>query len=189
MSSIRRLDLYDTGMNSEAVLSLANSPVIRELRHLDLGLSWHAAPNTHFGPEGAEALAGGSAVRGLEVLNLGSQKIGSRGLSALVRSGLLATVRELDLSMNEIHDDGFIELASSPHSAALRKLDINGNRLGEVGAEALAASPHLVGLRILKLSQGYLTDVTATSDPLRERFPDREPELEGLGSTFFEPIP
>lgn len=189
LAGLRRLDLHDTHPHRDALLALANSPVIRELRHLDLSLSWHATPNTQFGPDGAEALAGGPALRGLEVLNLGSQGIGSRGLSAFVRSGLLATVRELDLSGNQIDDEGFIDLANSPHAASLRKLDINGNRLGDAGAAALLASPHLADLRILKLDHGYTSDVTAASDPLRERFPDREPVLENLGTTFFEPIP
>lgn len=195
MSTVRWLDLSRTAPPVEAVSALAHSPVIHGLKYLNLGTPYllDSPPGVNgyhpFGADGAEALAAGPAVRGVEVLNLGGQRIGTHGLTALLRSPLLSTVRELNLDGNDVGDEGAELLASSPHVEALRRLTLSGNGIGVRGAEALAASPHLPALRILNLG---IPDAEAfeVRQKLRERFPDYEPTLPGLhGSGFFEPIP
>jgi uncharacterized protein (TIGR02996 family) len=191
LAGVRWLDLDHTGLTATAVSALAHSPVLKGVRHLNLGTGpTGAGEGTTFGPEGAEALAAGPAVRGVEYLSLVGQRIGADGTAALARSPLLSTVRELDLQGNDLGDDGVASLAACPHLGALRKLNLDGNAIGTAGAEALLASPHLAGLRVLTLYPEYAPPHPDVWRRLAERFPNREPAMPGdHGTAFFDPIP
>ncbi len=189
LANVRWLDLFRTSLTPAAVHALAHSPVLKNLRYLNLGTEPFAGDDATFGADGAEALATGPAVRGVEFLSLFGQRIGPHGFEAVLRSPLLSTVRELDLQANELGDEGAIALAASPHVAALRKLTLEGNGIGLAGVEAILTSPHLAGLRILILGQSAPAP-SPVWQQLRERFPDKEPTMPGIhGSDFFEPIP
>jgi uncharacterized protein (TIGR02996 family) len=192
LRKVRWLDLFRSGVTAGAAHVLAHSPVLKELRYLNLG-DQRSRDDSTLGQDIAEALISGPSLRALEVLSLSGQWLGPQGLAALLRSPLLATVRELDLAGNNLGDEGAIALAACPHLRALHKLNLSINNVGNAGIEAIVASPHLESLRTLTL--GYLgpgvDQHTESWVQARKRFLEKEPTLPGFGSgtEFFEPIP
>lgn len=192
LAKLEWLDLHHVTLTPHALHTLANSPVLHNLRYLDLSNSgYHNGQSLD--AEGAELLASGGGPRRLEVLSLARQRIGSAGLQTLT-SPILSTVRELNLEGNEIGDEGVIALAACPYARSLRKLDLSNSGMGEAGAEAILTSPHLTELRILIWN---LPHPNALSDPgggvwarLQERFAEQVPVISSVHSSlFFEPIP
>jgi uncharacterized protein (TIGR02996 family) len=167
---LRNLNLCNSGLSDEPFSILAGSPLVRELRRLDLSYN-------HLTASGVEALLSASLPH-LTVLDLSSNllteeaagvlaslpqfgrlytldlrrtQLGDAGARALGTAGAPTGLRELDLSYTGIEDAGAEALAQSPRWPHLRTLSLEGNPIRGRTAAALIASPHLRGIRQLNL--------------------------------------
>ena len=136
LGSIRIAQFYNTGLDDDALRTLAGCPKLEELivsatRISDSGLQALAGAKTlrmlwvgdcaGLADAGtAEAL---SALRGLEEISLPGTKCGDETAAALAS---LPNLRKVDLSSSRLTDAGLARLAASPR---LRLLQIQRNRL------------------------------------------------------------
>jgi hypothetical protein len=146
---LRCLETAD-GASTAAALALAASPHLKGLVKLVLGRG-------QVGPEGAEALAGGS-LPDLEELVLRDNPIGDRG--ALARARFVRSKGDgwLDLTRTGVTAAGLAALAGSGCLAGLFTLKLDGNPVGDAAAAALASCADLGGLDWLSLTGTGLTD-------------------------------
>jgi uncharacterized protein (TIGR02996 family) len=134
-----RLDLTDNGLDRPAVLRLADSATLANLRTLVVGGHPHG---NYF----ACKLAESSQAAGLEDLGLAWTELGDAGLTALAEADRLPALRSLDIQRNH----------------ATYRVDRDGTEVG--GLAALIRSPLLSRLRRLLVGHGNRTShwVTAT---------------------------
>ncbi len=116
-------------------------------------------------------LTEGSALAGLETLNLASNQIGDLGAEALAASPNLAGLVRLELRGNRIGDRGARALARSPHLGRLEYLGLAHNRIERLGADALGRAPGLGRIVEFDLSQNPVPIPVLRA--LRERVGDR----------------
>jgi uncharacterized protein (TIGR02996 family) len=184
---LRALTASGSACTDAMAFDLARSPFLKGLVKLFLARG-------EIGPEGAEALLGGSPPH-LEELTLRGNPIGNRGalalarfvyarddpyldlwstgvtaegIAALVESGLLAGRTDLNLDDNQIGDAGVAALASCRDLAGLRSLWLWDVGMTEVGVQALLNSPHLSAELSLHSHGNAISPETQTA--LRERF-------------------
>ena len=164
MERVRWLALGYTEPPPAALVALAHSPRLKNLKMLDLSHLRTRDPTGTAVPAmgyfGAQILGTGPAVRGVEYLDLTGHRIGAAGVEAL--APVLSNVRELLLGDNDLGDGGAAALAACPQLANLRRLDLGGNGITRTGAVALLASPHLQNLTVL--------DGVPLPEPEGERF-------------------
>lgn len=137
------LDMYNSDLGDEGAYTLAHSPHMANLTHLNL---WNASIKV----DGIRALIQSPQLAHLRVLNLGGNMFGDEGAAALAQSLRLPQLTSLGLAWNAIGPTGAAALAQSELLANLNSLDLETNQLGE-GVHALKRSPYLSKLTTLKL--------------------------------------
>jgi uncharacterized protein (TIGR02996 family) len=181
-----RLDVLDLSFNEigdNGLQSLADSPVFRTLRSLQI------TDNERFGVPGLRALADspyltelirldvsgnnlsdmairtlfdGSMGRNLRQLFLHGNRLGDSGTAAFAESLVFAKMAEqdrvIDLRRVRMGPTGARALAAARYLATVEALDLEGNSVGDNGLAALAASEHLTHLRILSLRDNRISD-------------------------------
>jgi uncharacterized protein (TIGR02996 family) len=145
--------LTATGVTDAAALALARAPYLAGLVNLFLG-------GGQIGPDGAEALTGGSLAH-LEELTLVGNPIGDRGALALARFVQARGQPSLNLSYTGVTAEGISALVGSGRLAGLDELWLDDNQIGDAGAAALAGCRDLAGLGSLWLSNVDLSDAGA----------------------------
>lgn len=162
LSELTTLELRGAAIGELGARILANAPILRNVRYLDLtnnslgagvavlvasinlGMLLELRPgDNNCGDAGAVALATCPRLTQLAVLHLDNIGIGDAGAQALIASPYLARVHTLHLSGNTIGDAGAMALAEAPRSACLRALELETNQIGLAGARALLDSPYL----------------------------------------------
>lgn len=122
-------------LNAAGLSAFVDSDWIAGLSELDLGSNELTTD--------AGSLLATIPFRRLELLNLGSNRLGDKGLAALVCSPHLETLRNLDVMSASITADGVRALVNSPRLRQLECLRIDGNDIGYEGAVLLAKTQGL----------------------------------------------
>jgi len=139
---VLHVHLRDGALDRNTLRALAQSPVLKRIRNLDLNRS-------HITNDGIEILCH-SPFRGrLTKLRLGHTQISSRAVRMLVSSLDLASLVELSLPFNGISVGGAFHLSRCPQLSRLQKLDLSNNRILSMGAIYLAESRFLNQLQLL----------------------------------------
>jgi uncharacterized protein (TIGR02996 family) len=119
---LRVLDLTNNALGPEGTRTLADLPLLENLRELHLG-------NARLGDEGVRILAESAGAMNLRVLDLYFNNIGPAGVEALAASPHLAGLRVLTLTGNRLGNGGGRALARSPYLNHLTRLRLYGNRI------------------------------------------------------------
>lgn len=130
LSSLQRLSLTGNELGDEGGVALAESETLK-VDHLYLA-------RTGVGVETAAALA--KRGRSLKVLALGGNSdLGDEGAEALAKGKALAGLERLELNLTDLREEGAKALAKSPHLAHLKWLQVSDNFLGDASRKVLAA--------------------------------------------------
>lgn len=105
-----------------------------------------------------EALASAPELRGVRVLDMRDNPLGSRGGVALARTAHMRHIRSLGLQNVQLGDEGLRALANSSAMGSVHALNLRGNAITHVGAAALASSPYIKDVRILDMSDNPMGD-------------------------------
>jgi uncharacterized protein (TIGR02996 family) len=185
LTGLRGLDLGNTPLGEEGVLTLIGSGHLTELRTLNLARTGlgiagarrlAAAPSlsrvldldlcaNDLRPAGVRALLQAGSWGQLESLGLDDNYLRDEGTEVLVQARQLTRLVSLDLRDNQMSQAGGLALAAASHWSALRKLDLgcldiyyNPNTIGDRGVSALAGASHLGRLEELDLEGVDMTD-------------------------------
>jgi uncharacterized protein (TIGR02996 family) len=120
----------DHRLDEETVTLLAESPLLGQLRYLNLG-------NCGLTSEAVARLAASPRLAQLTALDLDNQAIGDEGVVALARSPYLTRLTWLGLFATGIGDKALQALAKSPYLGNLENLNLARNFIGDRGARAL----------------------------------------------------
>ncbi|MBX9580191.1 MAG: TIGR02996 domain-containing protein [Gemmataceae bacterium] len=118
--------------------------------------------DNRLGPDGVRALAAAEPPA-LRALHLMGCRVDERGVGALAGSGLMVGLRVLNLNGNQLGPAAAKALAAAPAVAGLRTLDLTDNQLGDTGAVSLARSSHLAELLALDLAENGIGDAGAVA--------------------------
>jgi hypothetical protein len=161
LAKLSSLALFRNAIGPEGLTALIRSPPLGgKLSRLLLGRNRFAEPGTR-------ALAGDTAIEGLELLDLDCNRLDAAAIAALVHAPLLRGIRTLNLSNNPIGAQGCAALAESPHLDRLEELFLHGCSLDDDAVALLLRAPWLARLRNLALSENALS--MATIEQLAER--------------------
>jgi uncharacterized protein (TIGR02996 family) len=166
LDRLRRLTVRWVGGPSTDVAQIAGSPLLGNLRHLDLS-------GNGLGRQGAQTLAGFSHLNNLVALNLTAAHAGANVVRTLLTSPHFPHLRELSVGTNDI-GGGVSMLAGLPELGRLHSLVLYANEINADGARSLARSPHVAGLRVLDVSHNVLIGGAGVSSLARS------PQLAGL---------
>lgn len=152
--SVRLNPLTDRG-----IATLARSPHLTNLRHLNVGGKWYdpyysisRSPSQAIGDKGFAALVGSPWFPQLETLQMIDAGVRPAGLNALTQIQGPLALRELDLSLNPLGAAGIKALAQGPVVETVRRLQLRACSLNDVAARHLAAAPFC---RLRSLALGY----------------------------------
>jgi uncharacterized protein (TIGR02996 family) len=182
LASLESLDLFGNPLG-EGVLALAESPHLRSLRKLNLGLieidnapiaalaPLLRSPNlagvedlelssNDFTPEAREALATSDVLTRVRKFAFTPDRDHPEGMAALARA-TLPSLRHLDLSFGFLDPTSLRPLLDSPLLGQLTRLEIRGCYLDDASMEALAGADGLANLRILSLDDNQLGNAGA----------------------------
>src|SRR5262249_25072663 len=137
--------LRSVALTPDGVEALARSPLLRRLRHLDLG-------NDYFGPRLADA---NTLPHGLE------NQLGPGGLQRLVTSGHLSGLASLTLNDVPLTEADLSLLAGTDALPSLTHLRLNTHSIPPEGVRLLGEARGLPALRLLAV--GWLAG-TPTRD-------------------------
>jgi hypothetical protein len=161
LEGLSSLALFRNAIGPEGLAELIESPRLRgNLHRLLLG-------RNRLGEPGARALAGATAIEGLELLDLDCNRLEGPAVAALVEAPLLRGVRTLNLSNNPIGAQGCAALAACPHLGGLETLFLHGAGLDDDAVARLLRAPWMPRLRNLALSDNLLS--MATIEQLADR--------------------
>jgi hypothetical protein len=176
LAGLSSLALFRNAIGPEGLAALIGSPWLGgKLRRLLLGRNL-------FGEPGVRALAGDTALAGLELLDLDCNRLDGTAVAALVQAPLLRGVRSLNLSNNPIGARGCAALAACSHFQQLETLFLHGCSLDDDAVALLLRAPWLPQLRNLALSQNALT--LSTVERLADRCDVRLGELDICHNDF-----
>jgi uncharacterized protein (TIGR02996 family) len=131
--SLRELSLANNEIGPEGARALAESPLLGQLRTLELPF------NGGLGDKGVIALASSPHLTHLQRLNLDGCNLGPRAALALARSPHLTNLAELNLQRNDLPESGARALLDSPHLGRLRTLTWYSSKLRRATVQALYA--------------------------------------------------
>ncbi len=169
---LRSLTLRVNNLDSDDLLSLADTPVAAQLTHLDLSgnplgnsgaevlatepvyrelhwLSVRADELPHYdcmNHNAGESLADSKTLRQLHTLDIGDHYLGATGVMALFNSPVMATIHNLNIAYNEIRQNSYeviLSLIRSHYTQSLRQLRWDGNWFHASDAENLLRWPQL----------------------------------------------
>jgi uncharacterized protein (TIGR02996 family) len=163
LSRLKTLTVNDSRLETRGVLALADSPLLAQLRQIDL------SGNRAIGDRAARALAASPLADCLEVLRLSWTNVTPAGVEALFTTPHLPRLRVLDVfnpspwwaAMEPLN--ALRRLLDWPLTTRLAYLDLGGLGLGKAGAEALAESWQLRALTELRLDRCRLQDQGAAA--------------------------
>jgi uncharacterized protein (TIGR02996 family) len=131
--ALEHLDLNRCGLTRSGILGLAESPLARRLRALQL------SNNDHVAMPAWVALACAPLER-LERLDLSNPNVTDEVLEALAANPALAHLRVLHLGATSITDRGARALLNEPHLRKLKRLRLPAHLLGATVLEELRAT-------------------------------------------------
>jgi len=164
LGRLRRLLLRNVALTPDGMEVLARSPVLRQLRCLDLGDDYfgprladagtlRAGLGNQFGPQGLQRLITSGRLSGLASLTLKDVPLTEADLSLLASTAALPSLTHLFLSSRDLTPQGVRLLGEARGLPALRHLTIGWTHYGDEGnAAALAGSPLLARLDTLDVS-------------------------------------
>lgn len=153
-------------ITEEGIRTLAASPHLGNLTHLELALS-PTGKGCPIGDGGMAVLCRSRLAESLRRVEFAYTGITDVGVAALAKSPLFANLHgeRLNLNMNRIGDDGLKVLAESEHLLRFREIAFRSgdephqqNQIGDAGVEALAASPYAANLQYLDFWRNRITD-------------------------------
>jgi Ran GTPase-activating protein (RanGAP) involved in mRNA processing and transport len=137
-------------LSRAALGCLGGSPVLHQLRHLNLGLNYIGTPIENSPPQ--------NGVVALTSLDLSENAFGPEAVEMLISVPGLGQLRRLVLERNEIGNAGAATLAEWSGAASLNSLALTRNGIGDDGARVLARSPYFHQLTELNLSDNPIHD-------------------------------
>lgn len=190
---LQSLQLRDTRLTDEDVLLLANSPVLAQVRTLDLainnlgattGAALAASPSlgnltvldlsyNRLGDFPLASWVGSPRLRSLRILHLGNTRLDDQSCAGLDRVSVEAPLAVLVLRRNSIGDGGLLHLLRSPLLARLGVLDLSSNQLRATGARWLAETAQAATLKVLHIDNNEIGEEGALALA-------RSPHLRGL---------
>ncbi|MGL4758993.1 MAG: hypothetical protein ACRCXZ_06655, partial [Patescibacteria group bacterium] len=105
---------------------------------------------------GAKILAKSHLVKGLNVLNIGHNKI-LDGIKSITTSEFLSQLQKLDAGSNGIENEGVIAIIKSPYLINLTFLDISGKSASDLALIELVRSERSKKLSFLNITQNVIT--------------------------------
>jgi uncharacterized protein (TIGR02996 family) len=129
LEQLEHLGLYSTGLDDDALVTLARSTAFPRLQSLDLT---NGRSDQNYGLAGVAALADAVFAPHLLVLRMGRRWLGNDIVEIIAR---LPALIELDLSGGDLSDDGAFALAALPHH--FTSLALGNNTFTDAGKRAL----------------------------------------------------
>ena len=199
IQSVRSLDLSDNQIGEPALKVLFQSPMLKDLQELYLGINFltdagileisrfpitlsnlkvlSLSDNRITDAAGSELVKSENFPQ-LDFLDLGWNEIGNGTAKALGETQTLPNLKKLDLERGYINHEGIVEFVKGTLAGGLEEINLSSNKLDNEAAKTLASASCFSALKILRLSHNLIADEGA-------RAIGESTSLSGLTHLFF----
>jgi Ran GTPase-activating protein (RanGAP) involved in mRNA processing and transport len=180
VKSFKHLTLSDNQVDNEALKILVESPNLKDIESLDLGINfltdvgikdWAlldgvrleklrilSLNDNRLGDDSVSSFLISSHATPIEILNLDYTQVGNGVCKAFAETSKLINLKEFHAERGYIDDEGIKQFLEWEGLENLSTLKLSSNKLTDEGVEGLSKSSRLKSIRILDLGYNQITD-------------------------------
>ncbi len=180
VKDFKGLTLSDNQIDNESLKILLESPYLKNLERLDLGINfltdsgikdwaqlnevrWEKLKtlflnDNRLGDEAISAFLMSPHAASLEILNLDYTQVGNGVCNSFAETAQLTNLKEFHLDRGYVDDEGIKKLLEWEGLEELKVLKLTSNKLTDDGVEELSKSTRLRSIKNLDLGYNQITD-------------------------------